>query len=187
MHTALVVRALEVLPPQNPDRTVCPPKKEGNDDVKGPGTHDLAPNRRDIGDIERGHGIQSRHRRGVIVIATLGDVDGNHDQTADDAHKDKDVAAHLGEPQKDGGVQADGLDQLGLAGINDGFEPGEESPAHRGRGVFLVGMLDLGSVDERVTGSNEGEEEGEDDEAGDGGTQRYPDGTDSELDQPGGQ
>lgn len=65
--------------------------------------------------------------------------------------------------------------------MDDGFEPGEEALAHWGRRVFLVGMLDLGGIDERVTRSNEAEEESKDDEAAKRCPQGHPQGTGVEL------
>jgi hypothetical protein len=55
--------------------------------------------------------------------------------------------------------------------VYNGFDPGEKAFTHRGRGVFSVGMFDLGSVHERMTRSEEGKEEGEEQGDPDGGAE----------------
>jgi len=47
---------------------------------------------------------------------------------------------------------------LRFTGIDHGLDPGEKALTHRGRSVFAVGMLDFGSIDEVVTGSEERKE-----------------------------
>lgn len=181
VQAALVVGALEILSAQHPHSPVVSPEKEGNDDSEGPRAHDLTPDRGGIRDIEWGHGTECRQSRGVAVILTLGDVHRYHDEAADDAEEDEDIAEHLGEAQEDSGVQPDGLDQLRLTSVDHRFDPGKEALAHRGRGVFLVCMFDLGRIDERVTRSEEREEEGKHNRDAYRGAQRGPDGADSEL------
>ena len=58
--------------------------------------------------------------------------------------------------REDGRIQANRVDQLCLASLDDGLDPGEEALPTGGGGVFLIRMLDLGGIDERVTGTKEG-------------------------------
>ena len=168
VQTALVVRALKVSSPQGGNGLVVAPQEENNNDVKTPGTDDLAP--RSLGlDVERGHGGKGGQGIPGGHVA-LGEVQRDHDAAADDAQTDEDVATHLGEAQEDRGVEADALDELGLFGAQDGLEPGEHALPHWGRRMFAIGMIDLGGVDDGMTGTKEGEEQGEDDgETGGGG------------------
>lgn len=53
--------------------------------------------------------------------------------------------------------------------MDDRFDPSEEALAHRRRSVFEICMFDFGRIDERVTGSNKREEEGEEDSDADRG------------------
>lgn len=83
METPLVVRTLEIAPPQPENGPVIPPQEERNNDIKNPGANHLAPNRV-CGNIQRGHGRECRKRLGKVIMTTLSDIDGNHDETSDD-------------------------------------------------------------------------------------------------------
>lgn len=171
MQTALVVGTFEILSAQGSNCPVIPPKEVSNDNVECPGTYDLTPDSGIVGHVERSHGAKRRQGRLKAIPLTLGDIDRNHDQTTNDAEDNHDIATHLGEPQKDRGIQPNGLDELRFPRFDDRLDPGEETLAHRGRGVFLVCMLDLGRIDESMTGSEEGKEEGEEDGEAERGAQ----------------
>lgn len=104
------------------------------------------------------------------VPLALGDVHRNHDQAAKNAEENHDVPTHLGEAQKEHGIQPHGLDQLRFPSLDDRLDPGKEALAHWGRRVSLVCMLDLGRIDKRVAGSEEGKEKREKDCDADRGT-----------------
>lgn len=84
METALVVRALKVSPPQRENGPVVPPQEESDNDIKDPGANDLAPNRV-CSNVQRSHGREGRKLLGKVVMTTLSDIDGDHDETSDDA------------------------------------------------------------------------------------------------------
>ena len=67
-------------------------------------------------------------------------VDGNEYRTANDCDAQKDVPAHFGEAQENGGIQTDFVDQLLLFCLYDGYNPIQHTLANRRRGVFFVGM-----------------------------------------------
>lgn len=179
MQTPLIIRALEIIPPETDNCLIIPPQEEHNDNIKRPRASHLTPHGHGA-DIQRRHGSKSRKAL-VNCTLTLGEIDGNHYRTADDAHEDEDVATHFGEAQKDGSIEADGLDQLGFFGAQDRLEPSEEASSHGGRRVFVVRMLGLRGVDDGMTGTKEGEEQGEEDGGGDGGDQGSRQGVQLEL------
>lgn len=181
MQTALIIRALEILPAQSPDRPIIPPKEVSNDNVECPCTHHLTPDSRIVGHVERSHSTERRQRRLKAIPLALGDIHRNHDQTTNNAQENHDIATHLRETQKDGGIQSNRLDQLRFPRLDDRLDPGEETLAHRRRGVFLVCMFDLGRIDEAMARSEEGKEEGEEDGEAEGGAEGGPDGADCEL------
>lgn len=179
MQTILILRALEIPPPQRAHTVVIPPQKVRNNDIKAPGADYLAPDGI-RGDIQGSHGREG----GEVIRQTFGalaEIDGDHDGAANDAEDEEDVTAHLSEAQEDGRIEADAVNEVLLAGAQDGLDPGEDALAHGGRSVTLVGMFDLGGVDESVTGTEEGEEQGEEDGDADGGAQGGPEGVDLEL------
>lgn len=161
MQTALVFRALKILPPQVPYNAIVPPQKVNNNEIKSPGAYNLTPNSRGIGDVEGRHQVEGRRRRFITRTLALCDIDRYHDKAAYYAEKDEDVAAHFCKAKEDCGVQADCLNQLRFPCVDHRFDPGEEALAHRGRSVFEVRMLDFGRIDKRMTRSDKGEEEGE--------------------------
>jgi hypothetical protein len=177
MKTALIIVALKVPPPQWENCFIVPPEKIGNDDVESPSTDDLTPDSVSR-DIKRSHGCECG---GVIGIATLSDIHRNHDATSDDAEEDEDVATHLCEPDENGRIQADTVDELGLLGPDDGSDPSKEALSHRRRRVLAVGMFDFGGVDEGMARAKEREEEGQGDGQASGCGQRSPDGVCLEL------
>lgn len=169
MQTALIIRTLEILPPQRQDSPIIPPQKKRNNDIKRPSTNNLAPDGVRM-DIQRRHGRKGRKLiRGIITPAQR-QIDRNHNQTPDNAQEDENIPTHLGKSQENRRVEADTVDQLGLSGSQDRFDPCENALSHRRRRVFVVGMFDFWGVDERVTGSEEREEKGE----GDGDSKRSP-------------
>lgn len=157
MQTALVIRTHEILAAQTHNSPVIPPQEKSNNDIKRPGTSDLAPDS-PCANIQRGHDGKRRKPLQLGRVA-LRHIHRNHDRAADDAHENEDVAAHLGEAQEEGGVQTDAAHQLLLIGVQHGFKPGKEAPAHGGWCVFAVRMLDLGSIDDGVARTDEREEE----------------------------
>lgn len=181
MQTVLVLLTLEIPPAQRAHAVVVAPEEIRHDDIEAPGADDLAPDGLG-GDVHGGHGREGGEALGQVVGAEA-EVDGDHDGAADDAEGEEEVAAHLGEAQEDGGVEADAVDQVLLARAQDGLDPGEEAAADGGRGVLLVGMLELGGVDEGVTGAEEGEEQGQEGGDAEGGAQGGPEGVDLELSQ----
>ena len=166
MQTALVIRTRKVLATQPHNRPVIPPQEEGHDDIKRPGTGHLAPDSTGA-HIQGSHDGKGRKPLHLGSFA-LRHVHGDHDRAAENTHEQEDIATHLGEPQEHRGVQPDAAHQLRLLGVQHGLEPGEESPAHGRWRVFVVCMLDLGSIDDRVTRTNEREEETKQDGDSDG-------------------
>lgn len=121
----------------------------------------MTPNRL-RGDIKRSHGCERRQRRDSRTV-TLGEIDRNHHAASDNTQNDEDIAAHLGEAQEDGCIEADAFHQLGLSRAQDGSHPGEEALAHWGRRMSAIRMFDFGRIHKGVTRTKEGEEEGEED------------------------
>ena len=91
---------------------------------------------------------------------TLTEIDGDQDGTADDGQGQEDIPAHVGEAQKDGGIHSDPVGHVLFLGMQNRMEPGEKALADGRRRVFLIGMLELGSIDNVVARTEEGEKEG---------------------------
>ena len=156
METALIFGTLKILPPQRQHALVISPEKEGNDRIKGPRANHLAPNC--VGrNVEHGH-----RREGTIlghcITRALCEIERDHQAAADDAQEDKDIPAHLGEANKHGRIEANAVDQCRLLGPQHRLEPGEESPTHWRRSVFVIGMFHLGRIDDRMARAEEGEQ-----------------------------
>lgn len=167
METALIFGAFKVLPPQSQHALVIPPKKESNNYIECPGAEDLTPNGVG-GDVERSHRSERPELRNR-VSRTLCEIERDHDAATDHAQNDKDVPTHFGEADEHGRIEAHAIDQGGLLGTQDRLEPGKESPSHRGRGVFVIGMFNLGRIDNRVTRAKEREHQGKEDREACGG------------------
>lgn len=170
MQAVLVFRAIIVLPAQPEHGAVIPPQEEAHDSVEDPGTDHDSP----VGvaqGIERGDledevlllRVRGRH--------ALGEVDGDQDGAPDGRDDGEHVSAHAQDPQEDGGIQADHRHQILLLREQHGLDPGEDALPQRRRGMFVVGDLELGSIDEGVVGTEEGEGEGQGEGDDDGGAQ----------------
>jgi hypothetical protein len=114
----------------------------------------------------------------------LTEIDGDQDGTADDGQGQEDIPAHVGEAQKDGGIHSDPVGHVLFLGMQNRMEPGEKALADGRRRVFLIGMLELGSIDNVVARTEEGEKEGKEEGDPNGGPQGSPDGGYLELSSP---
>lgn len=168
-------------PPQSNDGPVIRPDEEEDDEVEEIGANDKGPHG-PAPEVQRRHLGDGGNALEVLVHLTAADdVDGYEDAAADEGAAEEDVAAHFGEAEKQGGVDADLLDQELLLRHQDGRDPGEDSLADGRRRVFFVGMHQARCVDNAVVGPQQAEEEGNDDGEDEGGGERGNDGIGLDL------
>lgn len=152
MQTHLVLRTLIISPSQRTNSPVIPPKEIRDNDIKDIRTNHLTPHRIG-GSMKWRHACKTIDKLACPIRRSIGKIDRDQDRASQNTKDQEDIAAHFREPQKNDGIQANAVHQILLLGFEHGCYPGEIPLANRRRHMFLVGMFELGRVDNRVVGS----------------------------------
>lgn len=141
-----------------PHSSVVVPQEVAYYDVESPCAHDLRP--KPISKhIKRGHDCEGVDATRDALIPHR-DIDRYHDQQANEAQRNEDIAKHPRKSQEDDCVQTNRVHKYILFCPRHRSNPSKETLPSRRRRMMLVRMFCLGSVYECVSGSDETEEEG---------------------------